>query len=89
MTIFDKDTFGEESVTATTFNYGLYFSKQHAEKVNSWTTIIALIEIIRKLNEARIGVVDRLLKNEYTLATFSELSESYRLAIEKHESERV
>lgn len=87
MTITDKETFGEESVTATTFHYALYFSKKHAIKMGTWNTILSVLEVIRKLNEARIGLVDRLIKNDYTLAEFSALSEHYKLAIEKHESE--
>ena len=87
MTISDKETFGEESITATTFYYQIYFSKTHAVKFNDWTRILTLIEVIRKLNDARIGVVDRLVNNEFTLAEFTKLSDSYKLAIEKHESE--
>ncbi len=87
MTISDKETFGEESITATTFYYQIYFSEKHAIKFSIWTRILTLIEIIRKINDARIGVVDRLVSNEYTLAEFTKLSDSYRAAIEKHESE--
>ncbi|MDN3494192.1 v-SNARE N-terminal domain-containing protein [Winogradskyella bathintestinalis] len=87
MTISDKETFGEESITATTFYYQIYFSKKHAVKFNDWTSILTLIEMIRKLNDARIGIVDRLVSNEFTLAEFTKLSDSYKAAIEKHESE--
>ncbi len=87
MTITDKETFGEESITATSFYYQIYFSEQHSVKFNGWTRILTLIEIIRKLNDARIGVVDRLVNNEFTLAEFSKLSDVYKVEIEKHESE--
>lgn len=63
MTIFDKDTFGEESITATSFIYGVYFSKQHTEYSVHWGKIMSLILIIRKLNEARINLVDQLMSN--------------------------
>jgi hypothetical protein len=86
-TISDKETFGEESVTATTFYYALYFSKKHAVEENEWTTILSLIQIIRKLTQARIGLVDRLVNNDYTLAEFTKLSDQYKTAIEQHESE--
>jgi len=87
MTISDKETFGEESITATTFYYQIYFSRKHAIKFNDWTSILTLIEVIRKLNNARIGIVDRLVSNEFTLAEFTKLSDNYKIAIEKHESE--
>lgn len=86
-TITDKETFGEESITATTFYYALYFSKKHAEKVKNWSTILSLIEMIRKVNEARIGLVDRLVNNEFTVAEFTTLSSQYKEAIDDYESE--
>lgn len=86
-TITDKETFGEESITATTIYYALYFSKKHADKVKDWSTILFLIEMIRKLNEARVGLVDSLVKNELTIAVFTELSSQYKKAIESYESE--
>ena len=86
-TIADKETFGEESVTATTIYYALYFSKKHADKVKDWSTILFLIEMIRKLNEARVGLVDSLVKNEISIAVFTELSTQYKKAIESYESE--
>lgn len=86
-TITDKETFGEESITATTIYYALYFSKKHADKVKDWSTILFLIEMIRKLNEARVGLVDSLVKNEISIAVFTELSSQYKKAIEGYESE--
>ncbi len=86
-TITDKETFGEESITASTFYNALYFSKKHAAKISSWSTILTLIEMIRKVNEARIGLVDRLVENTYTLAEFTKLSNQYKQAIENYESE--
>lgn len=87
MTISEKETFGEESITATSFYYAFYFSEEHAIKISKWNGIFALIKMIKKLNEARIGLVDGLMSDKFTLAEFNKLSAQYKLTIEVHESE--
>lgn len=86
-TITDKETFGEESITATTIYYALYFSKKHADKFKVWSTILFLVEMIRKMNEARVGLVDSVVNNKISMAEFIKLSSDYKKAIEDYESE--
>lgn len=86
-TISDKETFGEESITATTIFYALYFSKKHADEVKDWSTILFLVEMIRKMNEARVGLVDSVVNNKITMAEFTKLSSDYKNAIDDYESE--
>ncbi|MEM9679521.1 MAG: hypothetical protein AAF901_04290 [Bacteroidota bacterium] len=87
MTITDKETFGEEAITATTFHYALFFSKQHAQKITHWDRILSLLMSIRKLNEARVNLVDQLVDNKITIAVFNNLSGEFKKAINEYEDE--
>lgn len=87
MTITDKETFGEESITATFFTYALFFSQKHAAQMEKWSSVLTSLTIIRKLNDARIGLVESLIENLISIAEFNKLSDLYKSMIEKHESE--
>lgn len=86
-TIQDKATFGEESVTASSIMYAFSFSEKYALAISRWNSIISLTTIIDMLYSARVGLTERLMKNEYTIAEYSMLSEDFENAISKHKKE--
>lgn len=77
-TIYDKDTFGEESITAASYLYAFGYSEKHASEVTDIKETIALIEIINRYNDALVGLVDKLIGNAVTLSTCENLSKLYK-----------
>ena len=80
--IKDKDTFGEESVTATSFQYGLYTSSQNATNDVIYSLILTSATAIIKLSDAKTLYLNKLLKEEISVAQYSILSQQLDNQIE-------
>jgi len=80
-TLYDKDTFGEESVTATTFYYGLYTSKKDAVQIVDFDMVILHSKTIIGLNDVRTGYLKKLAEGELTIAEYSALSKAIQAEI--------
>ncbi|WP_109830135.1 hypothetical protein [Reichenbachiella versicolor] len=73
--IRDKDTFGEESVTATLFQYGLYTSVENAKNEVAYSLVLNSATAIVKLSDAKTLYLNKLLKEDISVAQYSALSQ--------------
>ncbi len=83
-TLQDKETFGEESVTATSFQHGIFTSIQDAKNLINYTLVVLYAKTIVKLSDAKVLYLDKLLKSEITIAEYSLLSNQIQAEIEKN-----
>ena len=83
-TLQDKETFGEESVTATSFQHGIFTSVKDAINVTNYTLIVLYANTIVKLSDAQILYLDKLQKGEMTIAEYLALSQQIQAEIEKN-----
>jgi hypothetical protein len=83
-TLQDKETFGEESVTATSFQHGIFTSVQDALNSPILPLVVLYAKTIVKLADAKILYLDKLLKNQLTIAEYSVLSQQIDAEIEKN-----
>lgn len=82
MSLINKETFGNEAVTATTFNYVIYYSAIDAQaNLMRTSQVDFLIKSINKLNEARLGLLDLWISDQITQEEYDKKLEAYKKQI--------
>ncbi len=82
-TLQEKETFGEESVTATSFQHGIFTSVQDALNTNDYNLVVLYATTIVKLSDAKTLYLDKLQKGLITIAEYSEIAQKLQAEIEK------